>query len=40
MFALARSEVVTDRVETLLRIGLGPLGRVSRTVSKDYPRLS
>lgn len=29
MFALARSEIVTDRVDTLLRIGLGPLGRVS-----------
>jgi condensin complex subunit 1 len=29
MFALARSEIITDRVETLLRIGLGSLGRVS-----------
>ena len=30
MLALARRSVVTDRVDTLLRVGLGPLGKVSR----------
>lgn len=31
MFALSRREVVTDRVDTLLRVGLGPLGKVCQT---------
>lgn len=29
MLALAKREVVTERVDTLLRVGLGPLGKVS-----------
>lgn len=29
MLALAKRSVVTDRVDTLLKVGLGPLGRVS-----------
>lgn len=29
MLALAKREVVTERVELLLKIGLGPLGMVS-----------
>ena len=30
MLAIARREVVTERVDSLLKIGLGPLGMVSR----------
>lgn len=30
MLAVAKREVVTERVEALLKIGLGPLGMVSR----------
>jgi hypothetical protein len=29
MLALARRSVVKDRVDTLLKVGLGPLGKVS-----------
>lgn len=29
MLALARRSVVTERVDTLLKVGLGPLGKVS-----------
>ena len=32
MFAVARREIVTDRTDTLLKIGLGPLGKVWRLV--------
>jgi hypothetical protein len=35
MLALARRSVVTERVDTLLRVGLGPLGKVGRTCSQD-----
>lgn len=36
MLALAKRQVVTDRVDTLLRIGLGPFGRVI----KDFHALN
>jgi condensin complex subunit 1 len=29
MLAVAKREVVTERVDTLLKIGLGPLGKVN-----------
>lgn len=32
MLALAKRSVVTDRVDTLLKVGLGPLGRVSNAL--------
>jgi condensin complex subunit 1 len=32
MLALARRSVVTERVDTLLRVGLGPLGKVGSGV--------
>lgn len=41
MLALAKREVVTERVETLLKIGLGPLGKVgtkSCSLTPDRPR--
>jgi condensin complex subunit 1 len=31
MLALAKRSVVTDRVDTLLRVGLGPLGKVGNS---------
>ena len=31
MLALARRSVVQDRVDVLLKIGLGPMGKVSPT---------
>ncbi|KAF8309106.1 hypothetical protein DL93DRAFT_2063311 [Clavulina sp. PMI_390] len=34
MFALAKGEIVTDRVDTLLRIGLGPLGRTDLVLAQ------
>ncbi|EIN08162.1 hypothetical protein PUNSTDRAFT_102926 [Punctularia strigosozonata HHB-11173 SS5] len=34
MMALARRDVVTDRVDTLLKIGLGPLGRADLTLAR------
>jgi len=30
MLAVARRHIVTERVETLLKVGLGPLGKVGR----------
>jgi condensin complex subunit 1 len=30
MLALAKRSVVTDRVDTLLKVGLGPLGKVGK----------
>ena len=36
MLAIAKREVVTERVEALLKIGLGPLGMVSETVRFWY----
>jgi len=34
MFAQTKPEVVADHVETLLRIGLGPLGRKDLVLAK------
>jgi hypothetical protein len=31
MVAVARRQVVTERIDTLLNVGLGPLGKVSKT---------
>lgn len=33
MLAIAKREIVTERVDTLLRIGLGPLGQVGERYS-------
>lgn len=38
MLALAKREVVTERVDSLLKIGLGPLGMVGRDVPYHEPR--
>lgn len=38
MLALARRSVVQDRVDVLLKIGLGPMGKVGTPESRDmYP---
>ncbi|KII87644.1 hypothetical protein PLICRDRAFT_643063 [Plicaturopsis crispa FD-325 SS-3] len=34
MFALAKRSVVTDRVDTLLKVGLGPLGKADLTLAR------
>ncbi|EGO04014.1 hypothetical protein SERLA73DRAFT_69808 [Serpula lacrymans var. lacrymans S7.3] len=34
MLALAKRSVVTDRVDTLLKVGLGPLGKVDLTLAR------
>jgi hypothetical protein len=33
--ALARRDVVTDRIDTLLKIGLGPYGKVRPPVATE-----
>lgn len=35
MLALARRSVVQDRVDVLLKIGLGPMGKVSPTSMRN-----
>jgi hypothetical protein len=37
MLALARRSVVTERVDTLLKVGLGPLGKVEVDLLKEKP---
>jgi hypothetical protein len=37
MLALARRSVVQDRVDVLLKIGLGPVGKVSPDDCKTLP---
>ncbi len=38
MLAVAKRDVVTERVETLLNVGLGPLGQVSSGRGVDFAR--